>query len=259
MTVRALAPLQTGDVSAQLQETIGDVITFLPRLVGAILVLLIGWILGRVLAGLVRRLADFAEVDEMVLHTPLGRILGGTEESIARAFGTLAAWFVYAVAILAAADVLAIDLLSEWIRAAVSYLPAFLAGLLIIVFGFVIADFVGDAIERTRAATRTAYTRYFADGVRFFLYFVVIVIGLDTMQVDVDILYVFANAIAWGLAAAVAIAVGVAFGWGGKDFVSNNLDRWTSRANDEVRSGSGAASRTEEAPGGPGDADASPE
>lgn len=236
-----------------LQEPIAELITFLPRLVGALIILVIGWIIGRLTARVVRRLADGIELDRMVLETPLGRMLGGTEQAVSRAFGSLAKWFVYALAILAAANALAITLLSEWISTAVAYLPAFIAGLLVIVLGFVIADFIGDIIERMQVATESAYTSWFANGARMFLYFTAIVIGLDTMGIDVAILYVFARALAWGLAAAVAIGVGVAFGWGGKDYVSENIDQWMGRtasmAPDESRntggqSGSGGQSQT---------------
>ncbi|MEA5389155.1 hypothetical protein VB779_20510 [Haloarculaceae archaeon H-GB11] len=129
---------------------------------------------------------------------------------------------------------LAISLLSEWISTAVSYLPAFIAGLLVVVLGFVVADFIGDAIMRTRAATQTEYTSWFAKGTRMFLYFTAIVIGLDTMGVDVGILFVFANALAWGLAAAVAIGVGIAVGWGGHTYVQENIDGWMGRASTEA-------------------------
>jgi len=176
----------------------------------------------------------------MVLDTPLGRIMGGSRQAVTHTFGTVAKWFVYAIAILAAANVLAIDTLSEWVATAVSYLPAFVAGLAVIVLGFVVADFIGDAIMRTRAATETAYTQWFAAGTRMFLYFTAVVIGLDTMGVDVGILYVFANAIAWGLAAAVAIGVGIAFGWGGHDYVRENIDRWTGRVSRGTPSPGGA-------------------
>jgi len=44
--------------------------------------------------------------------------------------------------------VLAISVLSEWIQAAVSYLPAFAAGLVVTVLGFVVADLIGDAQAR---------------------------------------------------------------------------------------------------------------
>ncbi len=219
-------------VPTWLQDTIANLVAFLPRLVGAIVILIIGWIVGMLVARVVRRLTDAVELDEMVVQTPLGRILGGSERAVSKAFGKLGAWFVYALAILAAANALAIPTLSQWLATAVSYLPAFIAGLAVIVLGFVVADFIGDAIQRTRAATQTAYTSWFAAGTRLFLYFTAIVIGLDTMGIDVSILYVFAQALSWGLAAAIAIGVGIALGWGGKDYVSNNIDRWMGQATD---------------------------
>lgn len=217
-----------------LRDTVANIVAFLPRLVGALVILLIGWIIGRVVAAAVRRLVDAVELDRAVLDTPLGDMLGGTERAVSGAFGMLGKWFVYALAILAAADVLAIPLLSQWINRAVTYLPAFIAGLAIIVVGFVVADFVGDAIQRTSAATETAYTSWVATGVKLFLYFTVLVIGLDTMGVDVGILYVFARAMAWGVAAAIALGAGIALGWGGKDYVANNIDRWSGRASSSM-------------------------
>ena len=230
--------LQLNAVPEFLQDTVASIIAFLPRLVAALLILLIGWIIGRVVSGIVKRVADATELDRLVLDTPLGGMLGGTEDAVSRAFGTLAAWFVYALAILAAANVLAIPLLSQWIARAVSYLPAFIAGLLVIVVGFVVADFIGDAIERTRAETETGYTEAFATGTRMFLYFTAVVVGLDTMGIDVGILYVFARALAWGLAAAIALGFGVAVGWGGKDYVRENIGDWMGRAGVNGRTGS---------------------
>ena len=229
------------DVPNFLQDTIAEMVAFLPRLVGALVILLIGWIVGVAVARVVTTLTDRAQLDRMVLDTPLGRVMGGSRDAVSRTFGTIAKWFVYALAILAAANVLAIALLSQWIQTAVSYLPAFVAGLAVIILGFVVADFIGDAIMRTRAATQTAYTQWFATGTRMFLYFTAIVIGLDTMGIDVSILYVFANAIAWGLAAALAIGVGLAVGWGGHEYVSNNINRWMGRASSGAPSPGGTA------------------
>ncbi|WP_207588679.1 mechanosensitive ion channel family protein [Halomontanus rarus] len=240
-----LQPAQQVQVPEWLQDPVAELVTFLPRLIGALVILFVGWIIGRLVARVVRRIADGVELDRMVLETPLGRILGGTERAVSSAFGSLGKWFVYAIAILAAANALAIPMLSEWISTAVSYLPAFIAGLLVITLGFVVADFIGDMIERTRAATQTAYASWFATGARMFLYFTALVIGLDTMGIDVGILYVFARALAWGLAAAVAIGAGVAFGWGGKDYVSNNIDSWMSRSSSVTPSESGSERTSE--------------
>jgi len=217
-------------VPSWLQETIATTLAFVPRLIGAIVILLVGWIVGRAVAKVVGRLADAVELDQAVLSTPLGEMLGGTEQSVSNAFGTLAAWFVYAIAVLAAANALAIETLSTWVATAVSYLPAFIAGLLVIVFGFVVADFLGDAIKRTQAATQSAYAGAFSAGTKLFLYFMAIVIGLDTMGIDVGILYIFARALAWGIAAAIAMGAGVAIGLGGREYVEENIARWMGSA-----------------------------
>ncbi len=234
------------EIPAFLEATVAEMVAFVPNLVGALLVLLIGWAVGRGVKAVVTRVVDRVNVDRAMLKTPLGTVLGGTEKAVSNTFGTIAAYFVYALALLAAADVLDVPILSEWLATAVSYLPAFVAGLLVIVLGFVVADFVGDAIERTRAATETAYTSAFATGVRVFLYFTVLVIGLDTMGVDVTLLNTMVQALAWGLAAAVAIGVGVALGWGGKDYVHDNIEGWMGRA-----SAAGPRSRDDTEPAAP--------
>jgi small-conductance mechanosensitive channel len=213
-------------VPEYLQEAVAGVVGFLPRLLGAVVILAIGWIVGRLVAGIVRRVADRTELDRLVMETPLGGALGGSERAVSQSLGRIGAFFVYALAVLAAADALAVELLSEWIAAAVSYLPAFVAGALIIVIGFVLADFIGDVVAHTESVTETGYTDIFADGLRVFLYFVAVVIGLGTMGVDVQILNTFAQAAAWGLAAGIALAVGISFGLGGRDYVAANIGDW---------------------------------
>jgi hypothetical protein len=219
-----------GTLPDWLGNALSDIVAALPRLVGAIVILLVGWVVSKALGKAVAGIAGRIGIDRQARGTPLSRMLGDSRDAVSNFLGKVAAWFVFALAILAAANTLAIPILSEWIATAVSYLPAFIAGLLVIIGGFIVADFIGDAIERTRAATQTTYATWFATGVRMFLYFTAVVIGLDTMGIDVEILYIFAQALAWGLAAGLALALGISFGWGGKDYVANNMNRWAGSA-----------------------------
>lgn len=226
-----------------LEEVIAGILTYLPRIVGALLILIVGWIIGVAVGKVIKRAAASADIDRHAKRTPVGRTLAGSrsDDPFAGILGAIGKWFVIALAVLAAADVLAISILSQWIQTAIVYIPAFVAGLLIIVLGFIVADFIGDMITNTQAATQSTYTSWFANGVRAFLYFTVIVVGLDTMGIDVTLLYVFARALAWGLAAALAIGVGIAVGWGGHGYVAEHLDRWMSQAKQRAPS-SGTAS-----------------
>ena len=230
-----------GNLPGWLGNALSEIVAALPRLLGAIVILILGWIVGAALGRVVAGVADRVGLDGYARDTPLGRMMGGSRDALSNFLGKVTAWFVYALAILAAANTLAIPILSQWIATAVSYLPAFIAGLLVIIGGFIVADFIGDAITRTRAATQTQYTRYFSSGVRMFLYFTAIVIGLDTMGIDVQILYLFARALAWGLAAGLALAIGIAFGWGGHDYVANHIGEWAGRA----RQGAPTSSQSE--------------
>ncbi|WP_224268194.1 mechanosensitive ion channel family protein [Haloprofundus salinisoli] len=213
-----------------LQDTVSSIVAFVPRLIGALAILLIGWVVGRVVARVVREVVDRAEIDRMALRTPVGGALGGTEQAVSGTLGKLAAYYVYLLAVLAAANALAITLLSQWISTAVSYLPAFLAGLLVIVLGFIVADFIARVVQQSSTATETRYSGVLADGVRLFLYFSVLVIGLDTMGFSVRVLYIVAQAVAYGLGAAIAIGVGLALGFGARGWVADNIDNWAGRA-----------------------------
>lgn len=251
---KSTASLQTQDVTtiaqqqqldqiiAPFADAITGIVLLIPRILGALIILLIGWIIGKVVAKIITRLADAAGLDERTVQTPIGDMMGGSEDAVASAFGKIGAYYIYFLAILAAADVLQIALLSQFITQAVAYLPALIAGILIIVVGFIVADFVGDIIQRSASTTGSDAGSMLASTVQVFLYFIVIVVGLDTMQVDVEILYIFAGALAGGLGLAVAIGLGIAFGLGGRDYVAENIDRWAGHASDTAGEMGGNAS-----------------
>lgn len=227
---------QLNQILEPFSQAISGLVLLIPRLIGALLILLIGWIFGKIVARIVSTVVDRVELDRLALQTPLGDILGGNEDAVSNTFGKLAAYYIYFLTILAAANVLNIPLLSQWIADAASYLPALLAGIVIIVVGFIVVDFVGDVIERSAETTNERVTGMLASGVQVFLYFIVIVLALDTMQIDVGILYIFASALAGGLGLALAIGLGVAIGLGGKEFVAENIDDWAGRASNEMDS-----------------------
>lgn len=223
----AMAPL-IETLQASATEAINRTAVFAPRVFGALVILLLGWIAGRIVGRIVFSSVRRTSLDELVHDSALGPLVADTEDGVARAFGLVSRWFIYGLTLLAAADILAIAVLSRWLSAAVGYLPSFIGGLLIILIGFVVSDFIGDLIQRTELTTHVPYTNLIANGVRILLYFIVTVIGLDTMGVNVSFLYLFAGAILAGLALATSIAAGLAFGLGGKGYVAENIDRWVS-------------------------------
>jgi hypothetical protein len=206
-----------------------------PKLAGALIVLVIGYIAGRLIGRGLSKLLDKIGLDDLLRKTAIGKALDKTKMTIVGFFDALIRWFVYLVAILAAVNILEIEILSSFVRQIVEYIPGLAAGILVILVGFIIADFVGDALRSVGRAGALEYSGVFADALKFLLYFVVIVIGLSLMRIDVTILHVFATALAWGIAAGIGVGLGIAFGWGFKDAVSKRADGWLTTLSESAK------------------------
>jgi hypothetical protein len=220
---------------AFIQDLLRQLAVLTPRLVGAVIVLIIGYVGGRLIGRGVAKILDKIGFDDALRRTAIGKAVEKTEMRIVGFFDIIVRWFVYLVAVLAAVDILQIAILSSFIRQVVEYLPSFAAGLLVILVGFIAADFVGDAVRSVGKAGAIEYAGIFAGALRFVLYFVVIIMGLSLMRVEVNILYIFANALAWGIAAGVAVGLGIAFGWGFKDAISKRADSWLSALSESAK------------------------
>ena len=211
--------------------------SYAPRIAGAVILLFAGWALGRVLGKGVSRLLQRIGFADSVGKTVVGRALARSGVTSTKFLELLMRWFVYLVAILAVVDVLQITALTAFVSAVVQYLPNFIAGVLILLLGLVVVDFLGDAVGAIGREVKIELAPILSMAVKLFLYLTVIVIALTTMKIDVTILNEFAKAIAWGSAVGIAIGLGIAFGWGLKDHVAKNVDRWVNSAGTIARKG----------------------
>ena len=152
-----------------------------------------------------------------------------------RFFDILVRVFIYLIAVFAAVNVLQIDVLTYYMKMVVEYLPSLIAGIVILIFGLMIADFIGDAITAVGREAKIEYASLVSLAVRGILYLVVIIIGLSTMKIDVSILNVVVTAISWGVAGAIALGVGLALGFGLRDYVAKKAEDWLKRASESAR------------------------
>ncbi|MBS7658281.1 MAG: hypothetical protein QW476_03995 [Candidatus Bathyarchaeia archaeon] len=205
---------------------IDSIVELLPKIAGAIIVLIIGWISGRAFGKLALKITEKTGVSKVLRKTIVGRALESSGVTMSKFFDILIRWFIYLIAILAAVDILKIEALSKIIGLIVQYLPSFLAGIVILLAGLVIADFIGDAIAAIGREAKIEFAGFLSIITRSVLYFVVIIIALTVMKIDVSLLYMFANALAWGIAIGVGAALGIALGLGLKDYVSKNAEKW---------------------------------
>lgn len=206
-----------------------------PDIITAIIILIIGWAIGRGLGAAISRILDKAGVDDALRKTSVGRAIEKSGISIPKFFDVLIRAFIYLIAVFAAVNVLGIEFLTRYMQMVVEYLPSFIAGVFILIFGLMISDFVGDAIRAVGREAGIEYAGLASLLVRGVMYLVVIIIGLSTMKIDVSILYTIITALSWGLAGAVAIGGGIALGFGLRDVVSKRAEEWAEKAREAAK------------------------
>jgi len=123
---------------------------FLPRLAGAIVLLLVGLLLARVLARLLTRGLEAANLDELGERWGVNRVLGqaGLPSSLPRVLGAAVRIGLTVVVLFAALSLLGLQFLSQSLNAGVLLLPQLLVGFVLLLAGLVVAALVRDRVDR---------------------------------------------------------------------------------------------------------------
>lgn len=206
-----------GDTLATAAAAIFDrVVAYLPSVFGAVLLLIVGWALARLLRALTMRAVLLLDKFFSRISTPAGleRLRIGRASVV---LGTIVFWVVVLFFITAATQVLGLQAFTNWLARLVDYLPTLAAGLLIVAGGYLLSRFVSDLVHA--AGTRLAFSQRVALArvVQAVILVGAILVGADQVGIKITFLAIFASAAAATVVGGVAIAVG----FGAREYVAN--------------------------------------
>ena len=185
----------------------------LPQVLGALALLLGGWLLARVLRVVARR--GVALLDALIARsTGAARWRVGRSSALV---GTFVFWVVLLFFVAAATQTLGLQTFTDWLARLLEHLPTLAAGLLIIVAGVVLSGFVAElvlAAASALAAPQRAALARLAQGATLL---VAVLVGADQIGLKVTWIAIFAAVLVASLLGGVAIAVSL----GARGFVAN--------------------------------------
>jgi hypothetical protein len=194
----------------------------LPYLVAAIIVLLIGWIIGRLLGYVVRLIFEKSGIDAYVLKSPVGGSFQKTGITLGYLGDIIIRIFVYLLAIMVAAEILKIDALTRFIERAVNYIPNIVVFGIILLVGFVLIDYLSTMLDKLYGGL--SFFSLVNLGLRLFLYLVVVILALSQLELDLTIVYTFVTPIAWGIGIGIGAGIALILGFGLKDKAPRMID-----------------------------------
>jgi small-conductance mechanosensitive channel len=187
--------------------------SLLPQLLGALVLLAIGWVVARLLRLATRRVA-------LVIDSLLARRARSSAWAIGRSanlLGNIVYWVVLLFFITAATHALGLHTFTDWLARLLDQLPALAAGLLIVVAGYLASGFVADLVQAAATglapAQRSALARV-AQGATMVL---ALLVGADQIGLKVTWIAILAAVLVATVMGGVTLAVSL----GGRSYVAN--------------------------------------
>ncbi len=205
----------TNDLANALTDSIESFLQFLPNLVAAFLVLVIGWIVAGFLKGFTIRLLTVVQLEPFAEKVGLADTLKrfGAQVTAPELIAEIVKWAVFLVFVNPAAQILGLDQLNLIINEILGYIPNVIVAALILMFGVIFSDLTSSFVRGTADAMGTRAAASLAVISKYSVIIFAFLAALSQLGIAQGLI----TTLFTGFVAMLALAGGLAFGLGGKD------------------------------------------
>lgn len=215
-----------------LNEMGKNVMEAIPNIVGAILILILGWIITKIVIYILRRILRFAKVDKLTDVINEKDLFGKTDLTfnVTNVIVGFVKWILFLVFLIVAADIMNWQVVSEEIGKLLRYLPKLFSAIALFMIGLYIANFVKKAIVGLFESFDLAGTKIIGNLVFYVLVVIITITALNQAGINTDIITNNLTIILGAFLGSVAIG----FGFGSKEVIGDLLRAFYSRKNFEI-------------------------
>jgi Conserved TM helix len=209
------------------REFLHQVAAFLPRLLLALVVLAVGWLLAKMARFAVERALRAVNFTVLTERAGTDNFLhqAGMRGDTTTLFGLVGFWLVVLATLMIAFNGLGLTYITDLLGRVVWFTPKLLVAMLVVVFGSYCARFVGGAVQSYCEDAQIPDADMLGRIARYLIVIFVVMIALGQVEVGGDIVQRTFLIILGGLVLALALA----FGLGGKEWAAAMLERWWPR------------------------------
>ena len=205
------------------RETMHGIAVFLPRIMVMLMLFVIGVLVGWIVKVLLLRVLRSLRLDAVSERVGLALALqrAGIKRSASQLVGLIAFWLIFLFFGFVGLNVLAVTAATEVVRLILQYLPHLLAALLVLLTGWLLANFLAQAALIAAVNAQFFGARFLAAAVRWGVLSLTLAMVLTQLGIAKEVV-VAAFSIAFG---GVVLALALAFGLGAKEHAKKFLDR----------------------------------
>lgn len=208
-----------------------QLLELLPRVLMALLVLVVGYFVARFTKFLVIKLIRYVS---QVANRRLGQMHLDRSSSV---IGVVVFWFVMLITLLVMSDILRFTLITTGIKSLLEYSPNIIAACLIVLIAYIAGKFLSNLIASLSTKVGVSYGQTLGRIVQYGIVFIAITIAIDQIGIEIDFLINLIDIVL----AALLFGAALAFGLGARTAISNILAAFYVRKmykeGDEIRIG----------------------
>ena len=211
-----------------LQQSFADlwyaVVQFLPAILAAVIIFIIGWIVGMVAYRVVDQVVKILRIDDALRAAGLNEMAreAGFTLNPGAFLGTLVQWFVVIVFLVAALDVLGLTQVTIFLQQVVLlYLPQVFVAVLILILAAIVAEAVKNVVSSSARAAGAHSGNLAGSVAKWAIWITAVMAVLNQLGVATE----FVQTLFTGLVVAVSLAFGLAFGLGGKEAATRTIEK----------------------------------
>ena len=195
-------------------EVGSTIVNFTPKLIGALLILIIGWFIARIVRNVLQRLAQRIGFDRLLDRAGIGETVRKAGYSASGVITSIIYYMLMAVVLLLAAEALGVDDLTNLLRDLIAYIPRIFIAVIILVVAAAVATFVADLV---RPLTSSQNLTWVPTGVRTLVLAFGVVAAMETLDLAPVLVQTVLTSFFGALGIALGVAFAIAFGVGGID------------------------------------------
>lgn len=211
-------------LSQSFQNLFYGSMAFVPNLIVAVIIFIVGWLVGVGVGRVVEQIVNALRVDQALRATGLEKILSraGFGLSSGKFLGFLVKWFFIIVFLVASLDVLHLTTVNLFLSDVVlGYLPQVIVAVLILLVAAVIAEAARRVVEGSAKAAQLHAAGFLGKVAQYSIWAFAFLAALAQLNVATA----FVQTLFTGIVIAVSLALGLAFGLGGQKAAERYIDR----------------------------------
>jgi len=220
------------NITRSLQSVVSQIFDIFPNLIGALVLLIFGWLIAKLVSGIVARVLKRIGLDKLadkLNQTEMFQESNLTIKPVKIIKGFIY-WILLLIFVLSAAETLELDLVSQQIGALIQYIPQLLTALINLTLGFYLANAIKEVVANACRSFNVPSGKIISSVVFYVLFIAIAVTAMN--QAGIDTTIITSNIII--MIGGVVLAFAIAYGFAARNVLSSILTSFYSKSSFQV-------------------------